>query len=273
MAENTIDKAFIEEYESGVHVAYQRMGSKLRNTVRVKNNVKGKATTFQKVGKGSASQKGGPGADVPTMNVDHSSVKCTLADYYAADYHDDLDDIKINHDEKQVLMNAGAYALGRKTDEMIVGAMGETTDIIVHGSTGLTKPKILLAFEGMGNRDVPDDGQRFAIVGWKQWTELLQIEEFAKSDYIGDDQLPWKGLQAKRWLGTMWMPHSGLPLVGGVRKCFWYHKTAIGHAIGKDVTATMDWIGNKQAHFVNNKMSQGSVLIDGAGVTAIEAQE
>ena len=47
MATPTISTSFIEEFESGVHMAYQRMGSKLRNTVRTVNGVKNK-TTFQK---------------------------------------------------------------------------------------------------------------------------------------------------------------------------------------------------------------------------------
>jgi hypothetical protein len=38
---NTIDVAFIKQFESEVHMAYQRMGSKLRNTVRMANNVTG----------------------------------------------------------------------------------------------------------------------------------------------------------------------------------------------------------------------------------------
>ena len=41
------------------------------------------------------------------------------------------------------------------------------------------------------------------------------------------------------WLGTMWLPHSGLPLAGGVRTCFWFHKSAVGHAIGQDVIVNM----------------------------------
>ena len=50
MATPTISTSFIEEFESGVHMAYQRMGSKLRNTVRTVNGVKNK-TTFQKIWK------------------------------------------------------------------------------------------------------------------------------------------------------------------------------------------------------------------------------
>ena len=53
----SITTAFIKQFESEVHMAYQRMGSKLRNTVRQLNNVKGNQARFQKVGKGSATEK------------------------------------------------------------------------------------------------------------------------------------------------------------------------------------------------------------------------
>lgn len=53
----TIDQAFIKQFEREVHDAYQRQGSKLRNTVRTINKVKGSSAVFQKVGKGTASTK------------------------------------------------------------------------------------------------------------------------------------------------------------------------------------------------------------------------
>jgi len=53
----SIDKSFVEHFQADVHQAYQRMGSKLRNTVRVKNGIKGATTVFQKVGKGIATTK------------------------------------------------------------------------------------------------------------------------------------------------------------------------------------------------------------------------
>jgi hypothetical protein len=186
---------------------------------------------------------------------------------------DALDELKINHDEKMVLANAGAYALGRKTDELIIKALVGTDQIFADEDAGLTRDKVLAAFEWLGANDVPDDGQRYAIVGWKQWSDLLSINEFASSDYVGSDDLPWKGTQAKRWLGTLWMPHSGLPISDGIRRCFWYHRTAIGHAIGADVQSDITWHGDHAAHFVNNSMSQGAVLVDGDGVTCIHAKE
>lgn len=268
----SITQAFIKQFEREVHESYQRMGSKLRNTVRTKNNVQGASTVFQKVGKGAASTKARHGA-VPVMNIDHTPVECALADFYAGDWVDKLDELKTNIDERQIIANAGAYALGRKTDELLIQQLDASTSVAGTDADGLTKDKVLAAFEMLGAADVPDDGQRYAVVGWKQWSQLLGIEEFSNSEYVGADELPWRGTQAKRWLGTLWMPHSGLTLSGNVRVCHWYHKTAIGHASGADVTSDITWHGDRAAHFVNNMMSQGAVLIDGDGVVTMRCRE
>ncbi|MBL6934025.1 MAG: hypothetical protein ISR48_01295 [Alphaproteobacteria bacterium] len=268
----TVDLSFSKRFEVQVHQAYQRMGSKLRNTVRSKNNVKGASTTFQKVGKGTASTKARHGK-VPVMNIDHTPIECLLSDYYAGDWVDHLDELKIDHDERAVTANAGAYALGRKTDELVITKLDTSTNYAGANTDGMTKAKVLTAFEMLGEADVPDDGQRYAIVGWKQWSELLGIQEFADSDFVGADDLPWRGTQAKRWLGALWMPHSGLSVASSVRSCHWYHKTAIGHASGANVKTDVTWHGDRASNFVSNMMSQGACLIDATGVVTLRCLE
>ncbi len=277
----SVSASFSKHFQSEVHNAFQRMGSKLRNTVRSKNNIRGSSTTFQKIGKGTASTKARHGK-VPVMNIDHEPVEVILQDYYAGDWVDSLDELKSNIDERQITANAGAYALGRKTDDLIIGKLNNLSDkqnatgsrASLANSKGLTKEKILLAFEMMGEVDVPDDGQRFAIIGWRQWGELLEIEEFANADYVGDDALPWKGTQAKRWLGSLWMPHSGLTKDSeNIRDCYWYHKSAIGHASGCDVKSDITYHGDRASHFINNMMSQGANIIDDSGIIRIRCKE
>ncbi|MCO6419108.1 phage capsid protein [Siccirubricoccus sp. KC 17139] len=274
----SIDQAFIKQYEAEVQEAYQRHGSKLRPTVRSKSDVRGASTIFQKVGKGTAAAKARNGV-VPVMNIDHTTVECFLQDYYAGDWIDRLDELKTNIDERAVVANAGAYALGRKTDELIIAALDSATPEAIgtnSGETdndGLTRAKVLLAFQALGNADVPDDGNRFAVVGWKQWSELLTIQEFANADYIGPDELPWKGTQAKRWLGATWMPHSGLTKAGTLRYCYFYHKSAVGHAVASEIATDVTWHGDRAAHFVNTMMSQGAVLVDNTGVVRMRAKE
>ena len=268
----TVALSFIKNFQADVHLQYQQMGSKLRNTVRTKDKVIGSSTTYQKVGKGTASTKARHGM-VPVMNVDHSPVECQVYDYYAGDWVDELDEIKSNTNERMVIAKAGAYALGRKTDELIINQLDTSTNYSGAGTDGLTKAKVLGAFELLGEADVPDDGERYAIVGWKQWSDLLGIQEFANADYIGDDELPWKGTQAKRWLGALWIPHSNLTKTSNVRYCYWYHKTSIGHAIGAEVKSDVSWHGDRAAHFINNMMSQGSCLIDTSGVVSMRCLE
>lgn len=269
---STIDQAFIKQFEREVHEAYQRQGSKLRATVRTKAGVRGSSTVFQKVGKGEAATKARHAA-VPVMNTDFANVEAILADYYTGEWIDRLDELKTNIDERQVLANAGAFALGRKTDDLIIGALDLSNQVAGTDGEGLTKEKVLTAFEKLGAADVPDDGQRYAIIGWKQWSELLNLPEFANAEFVGANDLPWRGTQAKRWLGTLWLPHSGLKIAAGVRTCYWYHRSAVGHAIGQDVVTDITWHGDRQAHFISNSMSQGSALIDASGVVKMPCLE
>ena len=271
---NTLSQAFIKSFQADVHTAYQQMGSKLRNTVRSQGSVKGSSTVFQKIGKGAASQKARKGVVAP-MNLDHAPVECNLQDYYAGDWVDALDELKLEHDEKAVIASAGGYALGRKTDELIINALSTapaTSDVGLYTAV-ISKKDILDAFAKLNAAGVPDDGQRFAIVGPLQWNALLNIEEFSCSDYAGDNLPFLNGTESRKWLGINWLMHTGLPLDTTKRDCFLYHKTAIGHASGQDVKTDISWHGDHAAHFVNNMMSQGACLIDPTGVVRIKCKE
>ncbi len=273
----TISTAFIKQFEAEVHTAYQRMGSLLRNTIRAKSGITGASTTFQKVGKGMASTKTRHGL-VPVMNVEHTNVECTLSDHYAGDWVDKLDELKTNIDERRVIGEAGAYALGRKTDDLILRAAEATSNTSVTGATftdGLDLTDATAIMKVFGNADVPDDGQRFAVIGWDQWEHLLQIPQFSSQDYVPTAEMPYsRGTQAKRWLSFIWLPMStsngGLDTDGTSTTCLFYHRTALGHAVGSDVQSDITWHGDRAAHFINNMMSQGSVLIDANACYAID---
>ena len=176
MAAPTIDTTFISQFESEVHVAFQRMGSKLRNTVREKK-VSAQDDTFPKIGKGVAGQKARHGK-VPLMNLGHSKVQVTMADYYAGEIVDKLDMLKTNIDERQVTVQAIAGALGRKVDEVLVTAMDAATNDSESSSGGLTLAKVQNVHTRMGNRDVPDDGARFWPVSPAGWNDLISIDQF-----------------------------------------------------------------------------------------------
>lgn len=267
----SIDNVFVKQFEADVHLAYQQTGTKLRSTVRSKSGVVGMSTTFQKVGRGTASTKSRHGI-VPVMNLNHEPVECMLMDYYAGDWVDSLDELKTNIDERRVVASAGAYALGRKTDELIISAMGGATENVGDYTTGLTKDLVLSALEILNTNDVPDDGRRFAVVGVHQWNELLSMDEFVSADYVSDTPL-LNGFESRKWLGITWVLHNGLPISDSNRDCFIYHASSIGHACGQEVKTDISWHGERAAHFISNSMSQGAVLIDGNGIVRVKCSD
>ena len=70
---------------------------------------------------------------------------------------------------------------------------------------------------------------------------------------------------AKRWYMAMWFQHSGLSKTGAVRDSLYYHRTALGHASGAEITLDITWQGKNQAHLFVGSMSQGAKLIDDNG--------
>ena len=266
----TIDQAFVKQFEAEVHMAYQRMGSKLKNLVRNVNGVKGNTVQFQKVAKGSASTKARH-AEVVAMNSVHSNVTATLSDFYAADYVDKLDELKVNIDERNIVAQNAAYALGRKTDSIITDTFDAGATALANNSagttTGMNLDKAQNVFEIFGNNDVPDDGQRYWVVGPKQWSDLLDIDQFSRAEYIGEADLPYKGgMTAKRWLSFMWMGFSGLSIASSDRNTIAFHKSSLGLGVGSDVRTEVNYIPEKVAHLTTSYMSMGAVLIDGDGV-------
>lgn len=268
----SIDNVFVKQFEADVHLAYQQMGTKLRATVRSKSGIVGASTTFQKVGRGTASTKSRHGI-VPVMNLNHEPVECILQDYYAGDWVDALDELKTNVDERRVVASAGAYALGRKTDELIIAAMNGATAAVGDYSSRLTKDLIMSAVEILNANDVPDDGRRYAVVGVHQWNELLSMNEFVSADYIGDDLPLVSGGASKKWLGITWVLHNGLPVESANRDCFVYHASSVGHACGQEVKTDISWHGERAAHFISNSMSQGAVLIDSTGIVRVKCSD
>jgi hypothetical protein len=273
----SIDQVFIKQYEAEFHEAYQRKSSKYRGTVRTRSFVMGEDTNFPVIGKGSATQKGRNSA-IPPMNVGHTRVPCPMNDWYAGDWNDRLDQLKTNIDERQALINAGVYALGRKTDEQIIDAIMTGTNTAGAITATAADPdaamdSILRDVVGpLGGRDVPDDGERYAGLSPQVWAYAMTSSKFANADYVGNHPLSaWT--EVRRWGGVIWFTHSGLPVTGTVRTMAVYHRTAIGHGINDDISTDITWHGDHAAWFINSMMSMGACLIDNDGVQKFTMDE
>ena len=262
---NTIDTAFIKQFESDVHLAYQRMGSKLRNTVRT-SNVTGSVARFQKIGTGSASTKSRNG-NISPMELAHTTVEATMSDFYAAEYIDKLDELKVNINERQAVAQSAAAALGRKTDELIYAAMDAVGGTAIHDtSSALAIADMLSLFETMGTNNVAEDGQRYLAMHPKGFADLFAIEQFASSDYVGPSSLPFAGgMTMKEFMGFKIFSTSAVTSGKNIA----YHTSAIGLGINADVSTELNYVAEKASHLATSMMSMGAVGIDANGVCEV----
>lgn len=279
-----VSALFQTEYQEDVHLVFQRTGSYLKPTVRNKPSVVGSSTKFNVAGKGTASTKSRHG-QVPPMNADRSLVTCTLEDWYAGDWVDDLDTAKHDTDEKQTIANTGAMALGRKSDELIIAALNgvgsgqELAWTLTNKET--VENSLLLMTELLFGGDVPNDGQNYGLLTLRAWNQAMKVESFNNADFVGVDgqefrKGPSTGGKFKDWNGIKWQFHTGLPGVGtATAETYVYNKTAVGFAMAKHaknnasnpaIMADITWHGDHAAWFVNHMFSAGACRIEDAGI-------
>jgi len=257
----SIDQSFITSYDAKVHEVFQRKGSYLKDAVRLKDGVVGSTAVFQKIGKGTATTKARHGTITP-MNQDHTAPSCTLADFYAGDWVDKLDEAKINISERDAIASGGAMALGRKCDDQITTVLDTTSQatvtLTVSSKSAILATAIEFA-ESAWNNDVANDGEVYAVVTPRFWSQLMLLDQFSDADYVGTNgqafaQGPKMGRgKWKDWNGVMWKMQTGLPGAGSATaKCFIWHKSAIGYAVAasagniagnESVSADITWRG------------------------------
>lgn len=267
----TVPVSFIEQYEAEVKQVYQREGALLRNTVRTRTQVGAERIYFPILGKGAATQKARH-ADVTPMDLEHTRAFADMEDHYAPEYIDDLDQAKLNWSLASEYARASGWALGRKTDEILITAMNQAAagQRYNAGDTGISATldleTIATISQAHNEGDVPLDNMRYAVVSPATHAQLLQLSEATSSDFT-TTQLLMNAREPAMWMGYRWIMHTGLP--SGVRG-FFYHTQSVGHGVSRDINTQVDWIAQKVAWLVNSWMSMGAVIIDEPGVIVLE---
>jgi hypothetical protein len=271
MATN-ITSSFITQWSTEVKQAYQQKKSKLREAVRMVSGVTGSQHKFHTLGSVTANTKTRD-QDVTPLNPTQGVATATLTDYYAPIYIDNLDELKTNADFRREFVMAGASALGRQTDDLIIAAMDASSTSLTTNTTGaLTYAKIVEALEVLNNSDVePED--RYLVVGPKQISDALGITQLTSADYMQVKNVV-QG-EVGNALGFKWIMSTRLTDPGSPidRDCYAFSKTAIGMAVGQDVKTRIDYSVDKAAHLVLSSMSMGSVVIEAAGNVKVPCDE
>ena len=271
--------AAIASFDSDVKLAYQT-GSKIRRTVRVKNNVVGSTHRFPKMGKGVATQRTSQ-AEVQLMNITHTNATATLTDWNAPELTDLFDDLKNNFSELQELAETAAQAMGRRQDQLVLDALdaGSTTLTVaksVGATTALDTAKIRRTKFELDNQGVPGNDRTF-LMSARGLDQLLGDTEANSFDRNVIKAL-FDG-EIMHWVGFGFImietrSEGGLPIDGTPdRTNYGYHRTSVGLAVGKDMASSVDWIPLRTSWLSNVLFSAGAVAIDALGIVETTTTE
>lgn len=268
----TIDQAFKTKFNDDLHLTYRQKSSKFRGLVRTDGQVNGSSVRFYKLGFLSATAKARNG-EIPAQDPDMSFVSATMADRYVRADIDQLDLTKLSVDVRSGYVQAAASAFGNETDDTIINAMnaGATTASgagLLTTAQGWSKSNALIAARIMDMNNVPDDGMRFCCVTPHGWSQLMGIDQFVRSDYIGPEDLPFKrmGIEIRSWNRFHWFQSPRLPNAGlATAVHFFWHLRAVGHGINAEVQTDWQWEAKRWNWTMAGAMSMGAVVIDATG--------
>ena len=263
----------VTEFDSMVKHAYQGMGL-LKGAVTVRNNVVGDTYKFRKMGKGTANQKT-TAADVDPMDVGHSMITATLANWNAPEYTDIFDAAEVNFDEKQELANTIAGALGRRCDQLVIDAMNASTPdttTIAHGSANLTMAKVIDAQVELRDQGVPNS-ELFAVIEAGGLGGLLSDEKATSGDYQAIKALvsgEINSLCGFQFIVIETRSEGGVTEAANVVDSWFFQRPAIGLAVGIDMKTEINYVPQKTAWLTNGMLKAGACVRDLGGLVKVQ---
>ena len=292
-----INKAFVQQYSDNLIQLAQQNGSHLMGTVMNKKVV-GRNANFDRLGATTAQLKVSRHGDTPLISTSHSRRRVYMEDYEWADLIDTNDEVRLLIDPKSSYAQAGAWALGRSMDDVIIAAAtGNSTAVgaseaessvalpssqIIDNDFGvddsnLTIEKLIEARRILMANDI-DMSEELTFVANANalMTGLMNETEIQSFDYNTvkslvrgeiDTFMGFNFVRTERLLG------DGTADTNPVL-CLAYAKSAIGLAMGKDINVRISERDDKSySTQVYASMTVGAVRIEEEKLVSIECAQ
>lgn len=266
------------QYANRAMHIYQRDGNRLRPTVtmatRIENNEK---AVFWLAGKSKAKKKKRGERNTP-VNGDRKKFEAPLETWVCFDTVEEYDIDRMTVDEKEIVYQSGAMALGRATDAEIYAKMAEKVTSVTTGcdfsSGNFSAANAMTLCQKLQEQRVPWDGNVWCGLPPLEWNQLLANKVVNSADHVGQD-LPFvKATDTRFWNGVNWflfveeeegelypVPESNK------RDLFIWHKSAMGWGHNTDLRVIPQW-DNYNDWWTINMQAKGcaTTLQEGNGI-------
>lgn len=258
---------FTKQYDDRVQHVYQAEGNALRGTVTPAARVESETATFWIAGKGNARKKVRGQRAVP-MNAERKRVEGTLQTWEAFDTCEEYDLDRMNVNEKEVLVQSGAMALGRATDQEIIDVINAAAATsgeryVADGTIGaFTLAHALAMCQRLQKNIKRWKGDVYCPMPSLLWNQFITYKQVNSSDHVGQD-LPFvKQTDTRFWNGVNWFLFDDdafpVPTTNQVDIFLW-HKSAAGWGNNTDLRSIWDW-DNYESWWTINMQAKGCAI-------------
>lgn len=272
------DNWFTTQYANRAMHIYQNAGNRLRPTVTPAMRFEGsEKAVFWIAGKSKAVKKTRRQRNTPS-NAERKKIEATLQTWTAFDEIEEFDLDRMTVDEKEVVYESGAMALGRATDIEIYEQMAaQVTNVpaeLDFSAGGFSAANALMLCKHLQGDKVPWDGNVYCGLPELQWNQFLANKVVNSADHVGND-LPFvKSTDNRFWNGVNWFlfveeDAQDLYPVPEANKqdLFIWHKSAMGWGAHTDLQVRIDWDNREDVWTVNMKAKGAAkALREGKGI-------
>ena len=283
-----ISVAFVKQFGRTMDLLSQQKGSRLTNCVNVETGAYGEEEYFDQYGEDTANEKNTRNVDVQYAVDDYRRRRISFIDVYWAKLIDKEDNLAMLLDPTSGLMRAGAWAIGRKIDDMIITAFSGTAytgkaggtsttftaanQIAINGTAGLTLAKLINAKELLDAAEVDPDEERYIACSAAQISNLLNTAEVKSIDYNSIKALV-EG-RVDTFMGFKFVRTQRITLSGTTRTVLAWAKSGITLAKRTGMISRLDIIPTKHhATQAYAALSAGATRMDEAKCVEISCYE
>jgi hypothetical protein len=266
--------AFQTQYRDEFIAAFEERQSLLRACCVTEAVIKGNTATFLVAGSGGASAvtRGVQGL-IPARNDDLTQSSATLAEWHDLVRKTGFNVFASQGNQTRIMQETTMAVINRKIDADIIAQLDAAT-IDTGTSTTASLSMVAKAKAALGYAEVPtwEMDNIFGLVTPGFMATLMQVKEFASSEYV--DVKPFAGPARRmlRWYGVNWIEHPNLT---GERtsteKCYLFHRNAIGHAVAKDgIQSPVGYDEEQDYSWARASVTMGSKLLQDTGIVQMK---
>jgi hypothetical protein len=275
MAETAFQTQYRQEFIHG----FEDMQSRLRSTTVTEAMIKGNTATFLVADSGSATAvTRGTNGLIPARADNLTQSSATLTENHDLVRKTGFNIFASQGDQKRIMQETAMAVINRAIDDNIIAqldtATNDTGTSAVATLDMVVKSRVIL---GDNFVDISDEDNMFGLISPAFDGYLMQVPEYASSDYVSVQPFNGPAKLYRRWAGVNWICHPrltgsvGAGGAGTTEKCYMFHRNAIGHAVDKNgLQSPVGYDEEQDYSYARTTIFMGSVLLQNSGVVQMK---